>query len=272
MYGGTMYGGTSGGRPWSAEEHASDGTGNNLLRALRAADLELLQPLMTEWDGESGTILYDPGDTVRHVYFPCGSSLISFLVVLEDGRAVETALIGREGAVGGIVSQGRLPSYSRAEIQFPGKFLKIESAALEEAKSKSITLRHLFARYADCVMAQVFQAVACNAAHTIEQSTAKWLLAAMVRTGDHEVPLTQEQLASMLGVGRSYISRVLQSLKSRGVLETRRGRMLVRDLDGLDGLACRCNDSVRRHFDDVLRGVYPVEEEGTAQPTAEAAE
>ncbi len=267
-----MQGRTDDGAHWTTEEHASDGTGNNLLRALRAADLELLQPLMQEWDGECGTILYEPGDTVRHVYFPCGSSLISFLVILEDGRGVETALIGREGAVGGIVSQGRLPSYSRAEIQFPGKFLRIESVLLEEAKSKSVTLRHLFARYADCVMAQVFQAVACNAAHTIEQRTAKWLLAAMVRTGDHEVPLTQEQLASMLGVGRSYISRVLQSLKARGVLETKRGRMLVRDLDRLNGLACGCNGSVRRHFDDVLRGVYPVEEEGTAQSTAEAAE
>lgn len=242
----------------------ADGTGNNFLRALRADDAAMIEPLMEEWTADCGTVLYEPGDTVQWVYFPCGPSLISFLVVLDDGRAIETALIGREGAVGGIVSQGRLPAYARAEVQFPGTFLRMRSAALEEAKSKSMTLRHLFARYADCVMAQVFQAVACNAAHTIEQRTAKWLISAMQRTGDHEVPLTQEQLANMLGVGRSYISRVLQTLKAKGYLETRRGRMCVTDNVALEGLACGCNYSVRRHFEDVLRGVYPTEEESTA--------
>ena len=170
------------------------------------------------------------------------------------------------------MSQGRLPAYARAEVQFSGMFLRIESAALEEAKMRSLTLRHLFARYADCMVAQIFQAVACNGAHTIEQRTAKWLQAALVRTGTDEVPLTQEQLAAMLGVGRSYISRVIRSLKDKEVLETRRGRLRVRDHDALNSLACRCNDAVKRHFEEVLRGVYPVEDEATAVPTLDAAE
>src|SRR5205085_7400606 len=118
-------------------------------------------------------------DVVRQVYFPCGSSMISYLVVLEDGRAIETALIGREGAAGGIVSQGHLPAYARAEVQFPGTFIRIDLARLEDAKARSAALRNLFARYADCLVAQVFQAVACNAAHTIEQRTARWLIAAI---------------------------------------------------------------------------------------------
>ena len=242
----------------------NEANANNFLRALRPQDGAILEPLLQEWRGESGEILYEPGDNVRWVYFPCGPSMISYLIVLDDGQAIETALIGREGAVGGIVSQGRLPAYARAQVQFPGTFLRMESAALEEAKTRSLTLRHLFARYADCVMAQVFQAVACNAAHTIEQRTAKWLLSAMQRTGDHEVPLTQEQLAGMLGVGRSYISRILQTLKSRGFLVTKRGRMCVTDLVALEGLACGCNYAVRSHFEEVLSGVYPTEEESTA--------
>ena len=243
------------------EVEAPDGSGNNFLRALHPADMALLEPYLTEWTGATGTVFYEPGVTV---YFPCGPSLVSFLVVLDDGRAVETAMIGREGAVGGIVSQGRLPAYARAEVQFPGRFYRMRTAELEQAKLRSMTLRHLFARYADCVMAQIFQAVACNAAHTIEQRTAKWLLSAMQRTGDHEVPLTQEQLANMMGVGRSYISRVLQHLKARGFLRTMRGRMCVTDTVALEGLACGCNFAVRRHFEDVLRGVYPTEEESTA--------
>lgn len=249
----------------------TDGAGNNLLRALRAEDMALLEPLLHEWKGESGTVLYEPGDEVRWVYFPSGPALISFLVVLDDGSAIETALIGREGAVGGIVSQGRLPAYSRAVVQFSGLFLRMESAALEEAKIRSLTLRHLFARYADCIMAQVFQSVACNAAHNIEQRTAKWLLAAIARTGDHEIPLKQDQLASMLGVGRSYISRIIQSLKARGLIDTKRGRLCITDFDALASLGCSCNDAVREHFDEVLRGVYPVDGESTAQPTAAAA-
>ncbi|MGN2244540.1 Crp/Fnr family transcriptional regulator [Frateuria sp. GZRR33] len=237
---------------------------NNLLRALHQDDLVLLQPHLEAQRVEAGQVLYEPGDQVRHVYFPCGPTLISFVVLLEDGRGIETALVGREGAVGGIVSQGRLPSYSRAVVQFPGPVLRMGALELEQAKMQSPTLRNLFARYADCLMAQVFQSVACNAAHSIEQRTAKWLIAALDRTGDHDVPLTQEQLASMLGVGRSYISRVIKQLKDRGILETRRGGVRVTAAGGLDRVACGCNQAVRSHFEEVLRGVYPGEEESAA--------
>jgi CRP-like cAMP-binding protein len=238
---------------------------NNLLAALHPRDWALLRPHLTPIQLGAGEVLYEPGDVVRQVYFPCDSTLLAFRVVLQDGRAVETALVGREGAIAGIVSQGRLPAYARAEVQHPGPALRMDLAELEAAKTQSLSLRHLFARYADCVMAQVFQSVACNAAHSIEQRAAKWLLSAMDRTGDTRFPITQEQLAGMLGVGRSYVSRVIQHLKQQRVLETHRGGLVVTDLDGLDRLACGCQASVRRHFDEVLRGVYPDE------PIAESA-
>jgi DNA-binding transcriptional regulator YhcF (GntR family) len=107
----------------------------------------------------------------------------------------------------------------------------------------------------------MFQSTACNAIHSIEQRTAKWILAAMERTdGDDVVPLTHEQLATLLGVGRSYASRVIQSFKAEGVLQTRRGSILIRNRDGLKRRACFCNDAVKMHFEEVLRGVYPTEE------------
>jgi len=235
--------------------------GNNLLRALRPADLAILDPYLEPWIGRRGEIIYEPGYTVTSVYFPCASSMISYLVVLQNGMGVEAGLVGREGAVGGMVSRGRLPAFARAEVQFPGPFLRMAVADLENAKQRSATLDNLFARYADCMVAQMFQSVACNAAHSIEQRTAKWLLAAVERTGGPNIPLTQDQLAAMLGVGRSYISRVLRTFKQREILEVHRGELVIRSSDALRGMACECNESIRAHFEEVLSGVYPNEDE-----------
>ncbi|MGE0773577.1 MAG: Crp/Fnr family transcriptional regulator [Sphingomonadaceae bacterium] len=232
-------------------------TTNNLLRTLRSEDFALIKPHLHHWHGGKGAVIYEPGDDVRHAYFPCGSSLIAFMVMMRDGRDVETALVGREGAAGGIVSNGRLPAFARANVLSEGNFLRIESAALEDAKAKSLTLRYLFTRYADCLLAQIFQSVACNAAHTIEQRAARWIMSAIDRTGGSELPMTQEQLAGMLGVGRSYVNRVLKQLKKEGILETRRGGLKVCDSSALQAAACECTEAVRKHFDEVLRGVYP---------------
>jgi DNA-binding transcriptional regulator YhcF (GntR family) len=171
-------------------------------------------------------------------------------------------LVGREGAVGGIVSRGNLPAYTRMIVQFSGPFVELRLDVLEAAKIQSSTLNGLFARYADCMVAQLVQAAACNATHAIEQRTAKWIVSAMERTGDLIVPLTQEQLAAMLGVGRSYASRVIQAFRRDGILETRRGSFLVTNKDALAAKACLCNEQVKDHFETVLRGVYPTDEAG----------
>ena len=236
---------------------------NNLLRRLNDADFGLLAPYFTEGDGNSNDLLYNPGDDVEIVHFPCGPSLVSYLVPNEDGRDVETILIGREGAVGGIVSQGFLPAYTRIMVKFAGPFVRLPVGRLDAAKARSATLSNIFARYADCMLAQIFQSTACNAIHSIEQRTAKWIISAMDRTdGDEVVPLTHEQLATLLGVGRSYTSRVIQTFRVEGILETRRGSILVRNPDALRTRSCLCNEAVKTHFEEVLRGVYPDPEKG----------
>jgi hypothetical protein len=244
----------------TATSSGEDRPFNNLLRKMRAADYALLAPHLESCALSDGEVLYNPGDDVAVVHFPCGPSLASYLIANEDGRDAETILVGREGAVGGIVSQGYLPAYSRISVKFGGPFVQLRVGALEAAKLRSPSLRNLFARYADCMVAQLFQSTACNAIHTIEQRAAKWIIAAMERTGSERVVLTQEQLATILGVGRSYVSRVIQVFKAEGVLETGRGAVLVRDRAALEARACRCNDAVKAHFEEVLNGVYPTEE------------
>jgi hypothetical protein len=233
---------------------------NNLLQRLNAGDFALIAPHLVHEEAESNERLYDPGDDVDTVHFPCGASLATFLVPNEDGRDVETILVGREGAVGGIVSQGYLPAYTRIIVKFGGPFVRLPIAKLDAAKTTSASLRNVFARYADCLLAQMFQSTACNAIHSIEQRTAKWIISAMERNnGDNIVPLTHEQLATLLGVGRSYASRVIQIFKAEGILETRRGSILVRNREALQMRACLCNEAVINHFEEVLRGVYPAE-------------
>jgi len=237
---------------------ASERPFNNLLRRLNGGDYALLAPHLAPEETRSNQLLYSPGDDVETVHFPCGPSLVSYLVTNEDGRDVETILIGREGAVGGIVSQGYLPAYTRIVVKFGGPFIRLSVGKLEVAKTVSPTLRNIFARYADCMLAQIFQSTACNAIHSIEQRTAKWIISAIERTnGNDVVPLTHEQLATLLGVGRSYTSRVIQTFKAEGILETRRGSILIRNPEALRVRACRCNEAVKSHFEEVLRGVYP---------------
>jgi len=232
---------------------------NNLLRTLREPDYALIAPHLFARASSVNEVLYNPGDNVEVVHFPCGPGMVSFLISSEDGRDVETVLVGREGAVGGIVSQGNLPAYTRIVVKFGGDFACLKVADLEAAKAKSAVLRHYFARYADCLLAQIFQTTACNAIHSTEQRAAKWIIAAIERAGGNIVPFTHEELAAMLGAGRSHTTRVLQSFRARGLIETRRGSLVVRDHSALKTVSCQCNELVKRHFGEVLRGVYPVD-------------
>jgi hypothetical protein len=233
--------------------------GNNLLSYLRPSDLDLIKPNLRPVHSPANSVLYDPGQNVQTVYFPCFRTLVSFLVMTDDGGSVESLLVGREGAVGGIVSHGYLPAYSKIVVQSGGDLLSLPLAVLDDCKTKSRSIENLFARYADCMVAQLFQTAACNAAHSIEQRTAKWITAAIERSGSREVPLTQERLAAMLGVGRSYISRVIGTFKEENTLAVRRGHLIVKDEERLRHRACGCHEVVKSHFDTVLKGVYPSE-------------
>jgi CRP-like cAMP-binding protein len=234
-------------------------TGNNLIDSLRRSDRDTLAAKLGHWSVKTGQIIYEPGDNVDYAYFPIGASMAAFRISFEDGSDVETALIGREGALGGIVSRGRLPAFARSVAQVGGDFVRISIRELETIKAENPRLGELFNRYADCLVAQIFQATACNAAHSVEQRAAKWLLSAAERSGSCAFTLTQNQLAGLLGVGRTYASRVIGRLRSEGTVSTERSRITIVDIKTLKALSCGCNACVQQHFDTVLQGVYPSE-------------
>jgi CRP-like cAMP-binding protein len=232
--------------------------GNRLLAGLSVSDKALLQPHLQVVSLKRGAVLVEAGEDVTRCYFPADGMIASLIVALADGTMAETATIGREGAIGGIVSLGQKPAFARAVVQIGGPAIRIDSEKLEELKSQSASLRDVISRYADCLLAQVLQSVACNVLHSLEPRFCRWLLHVHDRSGGSDVPLTQEMLAEMLGVQRTTVTAVATALQAKGLILTRRGRIAVLDRAGIEAIACSCHAAVVDHFERVLPGVYPL--------------
>jgi hypothetical protein len=149
---------------------------NRLLAAVPAIDRAMLERHAAFVELGQGQVLFEPGEDVVITHFPLTGTMAALVVVLEDGRTAEAASIGREGAIGGIVSAGHKPAFARAVTQIAGPALRIETARIEVAKQRSSVVRDLFARYADALLAQVLQSVVCNAFHPMHQRLARWEL------------------------------------------------------------------------------------------------
>jgi CRP-like cAMP-binding protein len=234
--------------------------GNRLLGALPAADLAMVLPHLERVSLPSRRVLFEPGDDVTHAYFPAPGTVLALVGAMADGRTTELALVGCEGALGGLISAGRKPAFARAVAQIGGSALRLESARLEEAKAASPRLRDLIHRFTDAMLAQVLQSVACSALHAVEERACRRLLEIRDRSGSDELPITQEHFAELLGVQRTTVTRVMADLVSSGAIEARRGRIIVANRARLLRGACECHEVVRRHFDCVAPGLYPDEE------------
>lgn len=231
--------------------------GNRLLASLKPADRAILEPTMTVVQLSRGEVLFDAGEDVTHSYFPGPGVVASLVIDMADGRAVEAATVGREGAVGGIISAGHKPAYARAVVQIGGTALRIETSALENAKERSGAIRDLFSRFADTLLAQTMQSVACNALHPLDARLCRWLLTTHDRVDSDEISLTQEYLAEMLGVQRTTVSGVARHLQERGLISNMRGRMVILDRPGIEACACECYRTVQSHFQAVLPETRP---------------
>jgi CRP-like cAMP-binding protein len=215
-------------------------SGNCLLAALPGADFELLVPYLSKASFGQGSLLQESGEPVTRVYF-LESGLVSLLVLVPEGLAVDTGSIGREGAVGLMAGLGAHKALTRAVVHVPVSAAQISVARLAEAASRSERIRDMILGYTDALMKQTLKLAACNMAHGVSQRLCRWLLQAHRRTGDDTLSVTQACLADMLAVQRTTVTAIARALQASGIIKVRRGRIQIVDAGALEGRACTCH-------------------------------
>jgi hypothetical protein len=234
--------------------------GNQILHLLPSAAFDVLADGLDTVELRRGQCLFEPGDEITHAYLPLDSTVVALVLPMRDGRAVEATTIGREGAIGGIISRGFQPAFTRAVVHIPGNAVRVSLRQLETTKRTVPSVQELFSRYADCLAAQFLQSVGCASVHTLEERCARWLLLMHDRLRQPDLPLTQERLADMFGATRTYMTRIASSLQRRGAIVSRRGIIHIASRPLLEEVTCECYGLVRQHFERVQPGLYPTAE------------
>lgn len=212
---------------------------NRILARLPSAEGAQLSPHLRPIRFEPGMVLYEAGAGIEYSYFPLHGTL-SAVVVMLDGRMIEVATIGNEGAVGLPTIGLDRKSLHRVIVQIPGNGLRIETRILDRECRSSKTLQRMILTYQDAFLFQVSQSVACNGLHSLRERCCRWLLMSHDRSNGDEIKLTHEFLAVMLGVRRPSVSEVLQELQESGLLSYNRGSITLLERQGVEAASCEC--------------------------------
>jgi len=212
---------------------------NQLIAALGPTDRDALLTMTTQVAFRLGDILAEPGDVIDDVHF-VESGIISAVAILQDGRSVETSMVGPEGVTGICAFAVSIPAYTRLVAQSAGLARRIAADDLRELAAARPALRAALATYAARVMRELEQSAACNALHRADQRFAKWLLRCHDRLDGDDLMLTQEYLASMLGSQRTTVNEAAQQLQRAGAIAYSRGRVRITDRGALERAACEC--------------------------------
>jgi CRP-like cAMP-binding protein len=220
---------------------------NRLLQLLPAADYEALRPHLQIVEMERETALVEAGAALTHVFLP-NSGIVSMVVSLAEGQTVEVAMVGNDGIVGAAEALADGISLTDAVVLCPGTASVIGIADFRTMAGGNAVLRSLVARHEQTLLAQAQQSAACNAAHSVEERLARWLLRARDLWKGETLPMTQELLARMIGVQRNAVSIVAHALQEAGVISYSRGRIEITDVEALLGTSCECYRTVKaRH-------------------------
>jgi CRP-like cAMP-binding protein len=220
---------------------------NHFLASLSAQDRELIKPHLHPMELPRETILYRAEDTITRLYFP-ESGVVSLVVGFANGQFVEAGMFGRNSVIGVGAALDGAVALNQAIGQASGSGFFVEVSVIKRLVRESETLRSAFARHEQMASAQVQQVGACNALHELEERLSRWLLQTRDLLGSDTLPLTQDFLSQMLGVQRSSVTLVARSLQEAGLINYRRGRIHVVDVEGLQDSCCECYATINRHF------------------------
>ena len=224
---------------------------NRLLGALPDASYARLRPDLESIELALGSVLYEPGSLLRHVYFPT-SSIISLLSVMNDGGSAEIAVVGNDGLVGTSLYLGGGTTPSRGVVQNAGFAYRIKVPPFLAEFERYGELAVLLLRYTQALLTQMVQTAACNRHHAIDQQFCRWLLLSLDRMPSSELTMTQELIGNMLGLSVPDVSTLSDKMQALGLLTHKRGRITVIDRPGLERASCECYGVVKAETDRLL--------------------
>jgi len=229
---------------------------NFLLAALLDAEFDRLAPHLELIPMKLGEVLYESGGKLQHAYFPT-TSIVSLHYVLENGGSSEIAGVGNEGVLGISLFMGGNTTPSRAVVQTGGYGYRLKAHVLIEEFNRAGSVMRLLLRYTQALLTQMSQTAVCNRHHSVDQQLCRWLLLTLDRMPGNELTMTQELIASMLGVRREGVTEAAGKLQSAGYISYRRGHITVVDRAGLEKNVCECYGVVKKEFARLLFDVHP---------------
>jgi CRP-like cAMP-binding protein len=232
-------------------DSAKDPLLNHLLAALPNDVWQRWTGVLESTVMELGQVMYEPGTTLTHVYFPT-SAIVSLLYVMKNGASAEIAMVGNEGIVGVSIFMGGESTPSRAVVQSAGHGYRLRSQALKEDFGANVPVLHLMLRYTQALITQMAQTAACNRHHSLDQQLCRWLLLSLDRLESDELIMTQELIANMLGVRREGVTEGAIKLQDAGLIRYARGRITVLDRSALELRSCECYQVVKTEYDRLL--------------------
>lgn len=229
-------------------------TQNHLLAALPQAELQHLVTRLEYVPLKLGEMLYEPGEQLQYAYFPT-TSIVSLHYVTESGASAEASGVGNEGMVGVSLFMGGNTTPSSAVVQTAGHAYRLERQALLEEFNHAGMMQRVLLRYTQALITQIMQTAACNRHHSVDQQLCRWLLLTIDRVPAQELVMTQELIASMLGVRREGITEAAGKLQHAGFISYRRGHITVLNRAGLEKNSCECYGVVKKEFTRLLSDI-----------------
>jgi CRP-like cAMP-binding protein len=227
---------------------------NNLLAALPEDVLGRLQPALKPVQLALGQVIYEPDETLSHVYFPT-TAIVSLLYTMENGTSAEMGVVGFDGVVGIAVFMGGDTTPNRAVVQSAGDAFRLDLKSFRDEFRRIAELHRLLLLYTQALLTQMSQTAVCNRLHSVEQQLCRWLLLSHDRLSSNELVMTQELIANMLGVRREGVSVAAHRLQEAGLIRYRRGHITIVDRPGLERAVCECYQVVKTETDRLLHYV-----------------